>query len=198
MAARSWVLAGGLGLVIVGATPCPWLSPLSFQLPGVFTQWAPDGSGGYTNIDGGIQIIDITGDSLVDLLYGYDDGSASSYECIYINTQCGWVLQENYTGPVNECMLSRSTKATTLPTVKLAAGHVDVLGVRYPLGVTVGEFSAAVEGDTNSPAGTAQVKTRGGGIRHSNLSRMDQLADEGGFDVYVRGKVVAQCCEHPA
>jgi hypothetical protein len=84
--------------------PCPWLSPTTFQLPSVFSYWIQN-----VNADVGLQITDINGDSLVDLVYGWEDQSGSPYithMCIYLNTQCGWVLQANYTGPDSSCATS--------------------------------------------------------------------------------------------
>ena len=82
------------------ATPCPETPPSYFSLPYWTTQWEGPSGG---NVDGGIQLIDVSGDALVDLVFGYNTGS-TNYNCIYINTQCGWILQANYTGPDNSCL----------------------------------------------------------------------------------------------
>lgn len=54
----------------------------------------------------GVQIGDLNGDGLDDMSFAFVDlldKPGHGWNCVYINTGCGWVLQANYTGPVTSC-----------------------------------------------------------------------------------------------
>lgn len=114
---------------VAGGTPCPILPPGQYTLPNVFSSYVNPPF----NVDEGLQLTDINGDGLVDAVWGWSDGFASvTYQCVYLNTQCGWVLQANYTGPVFSC-IAPSPLA------------VELRGVVFPFkGLTVKAFVAEV------------------------------------------------------
>ena len=96
------------GVVSATMQPCPFLPPTSFVLPSPFANLR-EIEGGMYEYNYGVQVTDINGDSLPDILWGWEDefdSGGNTWLCVYLNTQCGWVLQANYTGPVSSCMPS--------------------------------------------------------------------------------------------
>ena len=75
-----------VGLAI--GTPCPAISNTTFQLADVLVEWEAN-----TNIQHGIEFEDVNGDGLVDMIYGWDDGSNVYITCVYLNTGYSWVPQ---------------------------------------------------------------------------------------------------------
>ena len=160
-------------LLAVGGTPCPQTPPSAFTLPQYTTQWNP----GQGNVDGGIQIVDVTGDSLADLVFGFAIDSSEAFNCVYINTQCGWVLQANYTGPDNAC----------LPASSISLRGVDISFA----GLTVRQFTLDIV-EQFGLASRAEVVVRlaANGHEQGLNRRMDDLAaTPGGFRVHFGGEM---------
>ena len=124
----------------------------------------------------GIQFMDINGDSLPDLIQGFqsDMNPSSTSLCVYLNTQCGWVLQANYTGPVSSCQ----------PSSVMTINNVDV-----PFrGMTVGSFRSAVASEFLADAASVQVIASKSGRVQASFVRMEDIATaEQGFDVILNG-----------
>lgn len=94
--------------------PCPVLPPTSFVLPSPLSTLR-EIEGGMYSFDHGVQLTDINGDSLPDLVWGWENNfdpptnpNDETWLCVYLNTQCGWVLQANYTGPDTTCLPSNT------------------------------------------------------------------------------------------
>jgi hypothetical protein len=80
--------------------PCPTImssNPFSLPTADTATGWAPvlafrntaDVDGGGT----GLSFVDVNDDQLVDLVWSYEEETASGdnlWQCVYLNTQCGW------------------------------------------------------------------------------------------------------------
>ena len=149
------------------ATPCPETPPSYFSLPMWTTLWEGNGQ----NVDGGIQLIDVSGDALVDLVFGYSS-SGIDYNCIYINTQCGWILQANYTGPDNSCL-----PVTTIDLRDVAVSFAKRSVKQFALDVAE-EFDLGSRSEV-----TVRLAANG---QKQGLNRMmeDLAATPGGFTVH--------------
>lgn len=80
-------------LSIAYATDCPALPPTAFTLPDVLSVKDSDEHGNGMLVNHGIDFVDVNGDGLSDLVWGYGDtfvGETTHYACIYLNTACGW------------------------------------------------------------------------------------------------------------
>lgn len=87
---------------------CPPIFPANqtFALPAPLSTssgnyWVPSVaiSAGQVDGGGGLELADMNGDSLVDLLFSiYDEGSRPSeyFQCVYLNTGCGWSKCESF------------------------------------------------------------------------------------------------------
>lgn len=99
--------------------PCPDVlnSSAPFSLPGSgIGGWIPalgvtDNTNNYVAGPGtGFEFIDVNDDGLPDLVWSfYMEGVNSAYQCVYLNTQCGWGESSRYTKDSTTCyMTSRS------------------------------------------------------------------------------------------
>lgn len=152
---------------------CPELPPTAFVLPDVLSTV----NANWQQFEHGVQFIDINGDSLPDLIQGFqsDMNPSSTSSCVYINTQCGWVLQANYTGPVSSC----------LPSSVMVIKNVDV-----PFrGMTVGSFRSAVASEFLADVASVQViASKTGRVQASFMQMEDVATSEQGFDVVINGQ----------
>ena len=162
-----------LALATSTTASCPPTPPSSFSLPQWTTQW--EGTQG--NQDGGIQFIDVSGDSLPDLVFGYSNAISPPLNCIYINTQCGWVLQANYTGPDNSC----------LPASSIYMRGIDISFA----GLTVKQFALDVAEQFGLVSRAAVVVRLAANGHEQGLNRrMDDIAaTSSGFTVHVGGEI---------
>ena len=101
------------------------------------------------------------------------------FNCIYINTQCGWVLQANYTGPDNSC----------LPASSIYMHGVDISFA----GITVKQFALDVMEQFGLASRAAVVVRLAANGHEQGLNRrMDDIAaTPGGFTVHAGGDVFA-------
>jgi hypothetical protein len=140
--------------------PCASLSADTFHLPMPITWVTRDAQEQIVPIPTSIEVVDITGDELADLLFGYVNTNYA-WNCIYINTGCGWVLQDNYTGPVTTCLPN-----TTITVRDVAADF---------RGLSAGAFVDALAAELALPSGAVAVKSHDG-TRFWRLARMEDLA----------------------
>ena len=160
---------------------CPTLPPINvFELASPFLSLALTGGGGATNdapyyfpIDKGVQLVDINGDLLADIVWGYEDQSGAAphpqWTCIYLNTGCSWVFQSNFSGRDTSCA---------------EADDIDLRGVSFSFrGLTVAQFAAEVAEYFGLPA--AEVRVRSGDRRRldPNVPLGDAATSPGGFRV---------------
>ena len=166
-------ILGALTVAVTG-DPCMPTSAAYFQLPGATTTWT-----GSESVDGGIQLIDVNGDSLVDLVFGYSDGpDHHSFDCIYLNTQCAWVLQANYTGPDYSCITSSPL-----------AIHVRGVRMRFK-GLSVKDFSAEVAEYFELRRADVEVRVGGpSGELQGPTCLMNELAATGFHVILVKTEV---------
>ena len=91
------LLASSFAQVLIA--PCPDLiSPgVPFSLPTYDpeTGYAPALAYKYQVIEGstGLELTDVNGDALADLVYSYLDAQSGPnhfWQCVYLNNQCGW------------------------------------------------------------------------------------------------------------
>lgn len=156
----------------VVAQSCPQISNTSFQLASAFTDWQYNNQ--YVSLEYGLQVTDINGDSLPDMLWGWSNGAGSPtatlYNCVYLNTGCAWVPQAAYTGPDNSC----------LPTYALR-----IRGMRWSFkGLTVKKFVAEIAEHYTLEKGDIAVRVRG--EPQSPTFTMEELASSNaGFDVTI-------------
>ena len=78
------------------ASSCLSLPPTAFTLPDILSAKDSDEHGNGMVVNHGIEFVDVNGDGLADLVWGYGDtfpSETSSYACIYLNTGCGWGKQ---------------------------------------------------------------------------------------------------------
>jgi hypothetical protein len=168
--------------IFAQANPCPSLPSNSFVLPSWLSSANMNGAN-YIETDDGIQIIDINGDSLPDIVWGMNFEvpnifpTSGFFNCVYLNTQCGWVLQADYNGTDTSC---------------LPGSSIIVEDVEYNFhGVKVSEFCAAVAADHGWSVQEVQVLSAAG-VRQGGLNSLDALAAQpGGFRVSAKGKVYA-------
>ena len=126
-------------------------------------------------MNGGVQLADVNGDSLVDVVFGYNDMATGSpsFNCIYINTQCGWVLQANYTGLNNSC----------LPASKISVRNIAISFA----GLTVKQFVLDVmeQFDLISRSAVVVRLAQSGQEQGLNCAMDDLAATPGGFTVHL-------------
>jgi hypothetical protein len=133
----------------------------------------------YSGEGTGLQLVDLNGDTLVDIFwaYEYDDGSAGPtvVQCIFLNTGCGWVAPSNYTGPETWCMPHYA---------------IQVRNVEFPFrGMQVNAFKEAVAEEFGLAPSSVEV-TLASGVRAAHYSRMvEDVAIRGPFSVSVAGEI---------
>ena len=95
--------------------------------------------------------------------------------CVYLNTQCGWVLQANYTGPVTSCL------PTTTMTIE---------GIDLPFhDMTVGDFRAGVAAEFFVNISAVRILAHESGHIQAAFTKMEDLAASAhGFDVVIEGR----------
>jgi hypothetical protein len=93
------------------SAPCPGSNPSQYTLPMGFTLLVADTGSLYEGRSAissatRCQYIDINGDGLPDIscsLEDIDSGASVSAACVYMNTNCGWILSNQYNKTQNYC-----------------------------------------------------------------------------------------------
>lgn len=98
MPAKITTLLAALAVLAVPARSSSYLVP-----PSPRTEWAESGNGNYANVDLGVTYIDINGDSLVDIVQGYENGGDVLRS--WLNTGCQFVDSSTVTptNPLKYC-----------------------------------------------------------------------------------------------
>ena len=177
------LLAAYIGLTVEATLqPCPVLPPTSFVLPSPLSTLR-EIEGGMYSFDHGVQLTDINGDSLPDLVWGWENNfdppnnpNDVIWLCVYLNTQCGWVLQANYTGPDTTCLPSNT---------------LTVRGVEFfwrPAD-TVGNFVDDIAAEFGIKESAAVWLSSTSGSRYARRNMISE-AVKNGVVLYVAGEVV--------
>lgn len=184
------IVCASLALIALGtsrAQSCASLSPTAFELPSVFTITQTDPNKNWVNMDQGLNLVDVNGDSLIDVVQGYTydlTNPGSTFICIYLNTGCGWVLQADYKGPVNTCIPSE----LLLRNVSMSFA-----------GLTVKAFTAEVAEYFELRRSDVEVRVGGPqGVLQGPTHRMDVIASKGFHVVLSKTEVYAFDARTPA
>ena len=122
----------------------------------------------------GVQIGDLNGDGLDDLSFAFVDvldKPGLGWNCVYLNTGCGWVLQANYTGPVVSCA----------PPSSIVVAGIEFFWRPHD---TVASLVADVCASLRLDADSLWVESTSSRARVSNGSPLEALVRAGGFTLH--------------
>jgi hypothetical protein len=128
----------------------------------------------------GMQVVDLNDDMFPDLIVAFNNANTNGdwggkwyVNCVYMNTQCGWVLSSQYQGPVYTC------QPATFQNIRQIAMHFE--------GMTVGDFRKSIAEEFALPLSAIRISSQRDGLTQGMRVPMSALLTHG-FTTHITDK----------